>query len=88
MLLLEYGDGRIQGGVVLSLSGAVLRIAIVNSNHVIDFTLTDGIWMSEDCGPVTFAFLPEVFQAVELPMQAEADLPCVPDPSKRPKYVN
>jgi len=62
-MLIHYTDGRILTGILLALSGAIMRVAIKDADDVAEYQLISGQWVSEDCEPVTFEFPLAAFQA-------------------------
>src|SRR5580704_605407 len=63
-MLMHYRDGRVLAGVLLSLKGDEMRVAVKDADDVAEFRLVNGVWISESCEPVTFDFPTAVFQAV------------------------
>jgi len=51
-----YGDGFSQEGLILTLAGAELRVAIRGADDPAQFTLVGGSWFAEDGRKVTFEF--------------------------------
>jgi len=77
-MLLHYGDGRVLEGILMSLRGNQMRVAVKGADDVMEFRLESGVWISECCEPVTFGFPTAVFQAIgmipdEENLTAEAD---------------
>jgi len=52
----SYGDGFSQDGLVLTLSGARLRVAIQGADDPTEFRLVGDSWLAEDGREVAFAF--------------------------------
>lgn len=63
-MLLHYGDGRIRAGILLSLCGDQMRVALKDADDVVEIQLVNGIWISDSCEAVSFEFPTAVFQAV------------------------
>jgi hypothetical protein len=63
-MLIHYGDGRVLAGILLSLNGSQMRVAVKDADDVAEFRLVNGLWISECCEPVTFEFPTAIFQAV------------------------
>jgi hypothetical protein len=70
-MLMHYGDGRVVQGILLSLKGGQMRVAVKDADDVVEIRLIDGVWISECCQVVTFEFPIAVFQV--LGMVPEAD---------------
>lgn len=51
-------------GILLSLQGGQMRVAVKDADDVGEFRLLNGVWISECCEPVTFEFPTAIFQAV------------------------
>lgn len=62
-MLIHYADGRILVGIILALTGSVLRVALRDEDDVAEYRLVNGQWISEDCEPVSFEFPLAPFQA-------------------------
>lgn len=63
-MLIHYGDGSVLAGILLSLRGGEMRVAVKDADDVAEFRLVNGVWISECCEPVTFEFPTAIFQAV------------------------
>jgi hypothetical protein len=70
-MLIHYGDGRVLAGILLSLMGSQMRVAVKDADDVAEFRLVNGLWISECCDPVTFEFPTAIFQAVGMVPDAE-----------------
>jgi hypothetical protein len=71
-MLLYFGDGRILVGILLSLKGNQMRVAVKDADDVMELRLLNGIWISECCERVTFEFPTAVFQAVGIVPDAQS----------------
>lgn len=81
-MLIKYASGLIQEGILISIQGNRLRVAPKNSDDVVEFKLVEGLWLTEDCEPVTFDLTPAVLLTIGfLPGKHEVASPT-------PKYVN
>jgi hypothetical protein len=75
-MLIRYTDGTIRVGILLSLAGSTMRVAVRDEDDVAEFRLVSGRWISEDCEPVTFEFPLAAFQAAGIvPENAEPEIP-------------
>lgn len=63
-MLLHYGDGRVFEGILMSLKGDRMRVAIKDADDIAEYRLECGVWISECCETVTFEFPTAIFQAV------------------------
>jgi hypothetical protein len=63
-MLIRYPSGEVLEGVMLSIQGAIMRVAIKGSDDVTEYQLLNGAWVSEDCEPVTFDFSLSILAAV------------------------
>jgi hypothetical protein len=63
-MLIYYGDGRVLTGILLSLKGNQMRVAVKDADDVVEYRLAHGLWISEDGEPVTFDFPTAIFDAV------------------------
>ena len=64
MMLVRASDGKKRAAVILALTGQVMRVALKDTDDVMEYKLINGTWISEDCEPVTFEFPLGVFEAV------------------------
>jgi hypothetical protein len=71
MLLMHYGDGKVYTGILLSLVGNQMRVAVKDADDVVEIRLLNGHWISECCETVTFEFPIAVFQAVGIVPDAQ-----------------
>jgi len=49
---------------MLALTGRTMRLALKDTDDVMEYKLVDQTWISEDCEPVTFEFPLGVFEAI------------------------
>ncbi len=63
-MLIRYQNGSLLEAIILSLEGAVLRVAPKDADDVIEFRLINGVWVSDDCELVRFDFTMAVLAAV------------------------
>lgn len=63
-MLIHHKDGRVLAGILLSLKGSHMRVAVKDADDVAEFRLVNEVWISECCAPVTFEFPTAIFQAV------------------------
>jgi len=63
-MLIRYQNGDLFEGVILSLHGGILRVALKDSDDVTEFRLINGVWLAETCEPVTFDFTMAILAAV------------------------
>ena len=55
-MLIKYLNGIVQEAMLVSVRGSQLRAAPKDSDDLLEFNLVEGIWISENCEPVTFDF--------------------------------
>ena len=55
-MLIRYEDGSSRGAILVSLTGAVMRVATERDEDLLEFRLMEGVWISEQCEAVTFEF--------------------------------
>ena len=72
-MLIRYQNGDLFEGVILSLHGGVLRVALKDGDDVSEYRLTNGVWLAENCEPVTFDFTMAVLAAVGIVPPEEID---------------
>jgi hypothetical protein len=70
-MLLHYADGRVLAGVLLTVKGAQMRVAVKDAEDIAEFNLMNGVWISECCETVTFEFPIAAFQAMGMVPDAE-----------------
>src|SRR6266568_7185779 len=56
MILINYRNGRVLQGIVLSFGDQLMRVAIKDSDDAAEFRLINGAWVSEDCEIVRLEF--------------------------------
>jgi hypothetical protein len=64
MILVRTADGKKRAAVILALTGGVMRLALKDTDDVMEYRLVNQTWISEDCEPVTFEFPLGVFEAI------------------------
>jgi hypothetical protein len=64
MMLVRNASGRKQPGVILALTGSVMRVALKDGADVEEYRLLNQTWVSTQCEPVTFEFPLGVFEAI------------------------
>jgi len=64
MMLVRNASGKKHPGVILALTGNVMRVALRDSDDVEEYRLVNQTWVSTQCEPVTFEFPLGVFEAV------------------------
>ena len=55
-MTIQYSDGKAVEAVVMSRTETTLRAVIEGADDVTEFSNIHGIWVSEDCEPVTIVF--------------------------------
>jgi len=63
-----------RSAVLLALTGQVMRVALKDTDDVMEYRLVNQTWISEDCEPVTFEFPLSVFEAIGI-MPAGSGVP-------------
>ena len=73
-MIIRYTNGYTFEGTLLSRTEQSLRVMTQGSEDVLEFTLTNGGWVGEDCEPVQveFAYAPKS----EAPQPKEEDCIC------------
>ncbi|MCU1237239.1 MAG: hypothetical protein JWP63_5206 [Candidatus Solibacter sp.] len=56
MILINYRNGRVLQGIVLSFGDQLMRVAVKDSDDAAEFRLVNGAWISEDCEVVRLEF--------------------------------
>lgn len=56
MILINYQNGRVLQGIVLSFGDQLMRVAIKDTDDAAEFRLINGLWVSEDCEIVRLEF--------------------------------
>jgi hypothetical protein len=64
MMLVRNASGSKQPGVILALTGSMMRVALKDSDDVEEYRLVNQTWVSTQCEPVTFEFPLGVFEAI------------------------
>jgi hypothetical protein len=64
MMLVRNARGATQAGVILKLSGDMMRVALKDSDDVEEYRLVNQTWVSTQCEPVTFEFPLGIFEAI------------------------
>lgn len=78
---ISYADGSTRLAVLISLCGDAVRLAVKDSDDLVEFRLVGGTWVSEYGDPVTFEFPLAVFEAIGITppsREAEPKLPANP----------
>lgn len=71
---ISYADGSTRLAVLISLCGDAVRLAVKDSDDLVEFRLVGRTWVSEYGDPVTFEFPHAVFEAIGItPPSPEAD---------------
>jgi len=65
MVLVNYENGKRLQGVVMTLGGGWIRVAIQGADDAVEYRLASGRWVSEDCEVVTFQFTQSGFPGEE-----------------------
>jgi len=61
-LLIIQKDGSSRYGLIVGLTGAVMRVALADGDDVSEFKLVNGAWVSDECEVVSFQFPPGLAQ--------------------------
>jgi hypothetical protein len=61
MIFVKYQNGTTQRGVLLTLGGDSIRVAIEGCDDAVEFRKVSGRWISADCEVVTFEFGEQVY---------------------------
>jgi hypothetical protein len=56
-ILFRHFDGRFQEGLVLSLGSNSMRVSIPGGSDVVELTLREGQWISEEYGAMEIEFI-------------------------------
>ena len=64
MMIVRAANGKKHAAVILALTGRVMRVALKDTDDVMECKLVNQTWISEDCEPVTFEFPLGVFEAI------------------------
>jgi hypothetical protein len=84
-MLLYFQDGRILPGILLSLRGNQMRVALIDADDIAEFRMYDGVWLSENSEAVTFEFPTAVFHAIGVVPEAHPNRLPQPDLFWQPK---
>ena len=57
-MLVRQNNGSSRYGLIVGLTGGIMRVALTDSEDVTEFKLIDGMWVSEECEVVSFEFPP------------------------------
>ena len=61
-MYINYRDGSSRSGLIVGLSGNVMRVALAGCDDLLEFRLVDNRWISEECEVVSFEFPPGIEQ--------------------------
>ena len=64
MMIVRMANGKKRTAVILALTGRTMRVALKDTDDVMEYKLVDQTWISEDCERVTFEFPLGVFEAI------------------------
>ena len=70
-------DGQTTEGVIYSQTGSTMRVAMQDTEDLVDFTCISGQWVSENCQPVEIEFAWQGVPTNEV--VTEADCICSPE---------
>lgn len=56
MILINYQNGRVLKGIILSFGDHLMRVAVKDTDDAAEFRLINGVWVSEDCEIVRLEF--------------------------------
>jgi hypothetical protein len=57
MICIQYNNGRVLEGVVLTFADRLVRVAVKDSDDAVEFRLINHVWVSEDCEIVRISFV-------------------------------
>lgn len=83
-MLIKYESGLVKEGMLISIRGNQLRVAPKDSDDLLEFTLVQGIWLSENREPVTFDLTPGLLESIGFSEGKHEVIPSV----RASKYVN
>ena len=63
-MIVRVANGKKRAAVILALTGHMMRVALKDTDDVMEYKLVNQTWISEDCEPVTFEFPLGVFEAI------------------------
>jgi hypothetical protein len=55
-MTIKYADGRAVEGILLSHTEEKMRVAVQDGDDAAEFTCIEGVWISENFGPVEIQF--------------------------------
>ena len=61
-MLINYDNGTSRSGLIVGLTGDVMRVAIAGDEDLREFRLVADKWISDDCEVVSFEFPPGMGQ--------------------------
>jgi hypothetical protein len=64
MMLVKNVNGSKRPGVILALTGGMMRVALKDGDDVEEYRLLNQTWVSTQCEPVTFEFPLGIFEAI------------------------
>jgi hypothetical protein len=64
MMIIRVANGKKRAAVILALTGQMMRVALRDTDDVMEYKLVNQTWISEDCEPVTFEFPMGIFEAI------------------------
>ena len=76
MILIEYASGRVAEGILMSLQGDRMRIAVRDHDDAIECHLVGGVWITDDGEPVKFKCTLAMYQLIDTVHQSESDTLC------------
>ena len=65
-MLITFADSSCMQGLILSVSGKRMRVALKDHEDPSEFTLSDDSWLAEDGRPVTFVFPLGILESQEI----------------------
>ena len=65
-MLITFADSSCMQGLILSVSGKRMRVAVKDHDDPIEFTQCDDSWLAEDGRPVTFVFPLGILESQEI----------------------
>ena len=64
MMIVRVANGKKRAAIILALTGQTMRVALKDTDDVMEYKLVNQTWISEGCEPVTFEFPLGVFEAI------------------------
>jgi hypothetical protein len=55
-MIIRYTDGQILEAVLLSRTETTMRVALQQHDDIVELTLVNGVWVSDECEPVQVDF--------------------------------